>query len=259
MQEEDKMTEPNPEKEIKAELSAVDGAKPQDTQEALPDKPWQMSSTETEPPEREKVFTEKETKVTEKPETAGKSDEPAPEKPKKRQVSKDTLLHMDYKLTFEQVYETFTLLGNRSRVLRNVQIIVLGLAAVVCLLAYFIYGGNYSFLLGIVVVLTCAGFIFFVPDSKRKKQAKKVMEMNPIYKLKLYKDGTLESPLQGKVKIKDDPKAVSFEGPTVFALGLEGKFSYCLPKEYLNEEETEGLRQVLIENAKFKEQKKLKK
>ncbi len=228
---------------------------------AVPEKPWHNSdgavTAATPQPKTDPAPVQEE--KSPRPGKTVPGGGPTPDKPVKRPRHKDKILHMDYKLSYEHVYETFTLLGQKSRTLRTVQIATLVLAVLCSLLAYFIDEGNFMFLLAIVVFFIVAGYLLFVPDNKRKKQATKVMEMDPTYKLKIYSDGSLESPLQGKVKMEEDKKAISFEGPNVFAIGLQGKYSYCIPKSYLDEAETQALREVLQAKTRFRKEEKLRK
>lgn len=154
-------------------------------------------------------------------------------------------LEFEYKLTYEESYETFYLLSMKwGKAKRNILAAVLTAIAVVMLILYYQDSrGIHYFFLAILAIMLLA-YLLYVPALKARKGAIRVSRQNGKYRIELTRDGRIRA---GKevVELKGDKDARVIETDTIFIIRPDRVHTFCLPKRILSEEEVTEVREIL--------------
>lgn len=154
-------------------------------------------------------------------------------------------LKFEYRLTYEECYETFYLLSRKWGRTKGIVLtsVLTAIAVVMLILYYRDRRGVHYFFLSVLTILVLT-YLIYMPVLKAKKGAKNVSRQNGLYRIELTGDGRIKS---GKevVDLKGDEDARVIETDMIFAIRPDRIHTFCIPKRILSKEEIMKVRESL--------------
>ncbi len=154
-------------------------------------------------------------------------------------------MKFEYRLKYEECYETFYFLGikweERKRNILAALLIVIG---VVMLFGFYRDSRKIHYFFIAILDILLLYYLIYVPALKAKKGAKKVSRQGGTYKIELTADGKVRTGNEC-VNLKGDPDARVIETNTIFAIRPDRIHTFCLPKRIMTEKEMEEVRKIL--------------
>ncbi len=157
-------------------------------------------------------------------------------------------LNLEYKLTYQEAYDTFYLLASRRRRLTTILfIIALTAIAVVLLILFAIDPRKVHYLFIAIIAILLLFFIIYQPALSARRGARNVARTNGTYKISLNESGKIGLPDKTTLRFGEDRNARAAETDTIFALRVDRDHTICIPKRILKGKQEDQVRQM-IEN-----------
>jgi hypothetical protein len=166
-------------------------------------------------------------------------------------MEKQDPLCLYYKLSYDDIYETFsTLMGKHSLRCRYILTAVLFAMAVVMLVLYAHNPSHieYSFL----ALINALGMfmVFGYPEIKARRNAKRVNSIRGAYELTFYPQGQIQPRGGTKLELNGDKDARAFETESLFIIRPDRLHTFTIPKRTIRPEELEMIRETLKSHMK---------
>lgn len=158
-----------------------------------------------------------------------------------------------YKLTYDEVYESFLLLNTkRSKKVRFIIGLGLVLIAVAMLIGYALDSQKMHFFILAVFSIMLLYYLIYVPVLKSKRGAKKVSKQKGTYRVKLTEDGKVHMGSE-TIEMAGDKDARVIETERVYVLRPDNRHTFCLPKRIMKQDEINEVRELLKRYVKYLE------
>ncbi len=160
----------------------------------------------------------------------------------------------DYRLTYDEAYETFFNLSSRWNQRRRMLLsVILTILTVGLLIGYFLDSHKvHYFFLAILALLLLYGLLY-MPVLKAKKGAATVARQKGNYRFWLTADGEIKIPRGETVPLKGDKDARAIETQQLLIIRADRQHTFCLPKRILAKQEQEEIRSILQNYMKYQE------
>lgn len=156
-----------------------------------------------------------------------------------------------YKLTYEEIFETFFLLSFRIKKQIRILFDILLTAIAIIMLVLFALDTTriyYSYTAAITILLLF--YLIYYPIVKSRRSAKIVTDNNGLYKISIYANGTLTLN-KSRVPLNGDKHARAIETDKSFIIRPDTYNTICLPKRIMSENDIDFVRKILKEWISF--------
>lgn len=156
-----------------------------------------------------------------------------------------------YKLTFDEVYESFLLIGTKwSRKTRVVIGVFLTLIAVSMLVFYYLDSRKIHCFFLVILSILLLYYLIYVPVLKAKRGAQKVCKKDGTYKVKLTEAGSIVAEKE-VIELAGDKDARAIETDTLYVIRTDRVHTFCLPKRIMKDAQTEAIREILKAHIRY--------
>ena len=163
--------------------------------------------------------------------------------------------HFDYKLSYDEAYETFYKLAFRwSRKFQLIVGILLTVIAVVMLILFAMDSRRIHFFFIAIVCVIMLGYLIYMPTLKAKKGAANVAKAGQRggkFHLSIYPDGHLTLGDGEDVGLQDVKGGRAIETKDLFIIRPDSLHTCCLPKRIMKAKEEDGVREILGQYLKI--------
>lgn len=156
-----------------------------------------------------------------------------------------------YKLTYDEIYESFLLLnqrwGKKGRIFVGVALVIITIAM---LLGYYLDSQKMHYFLLAIFSILLLYYLIYVPALKAKRGAQKVSKINGRYRVTVRADGKIQVETE-VIDIAGDKDARVIETDRLYVLRPDNRHTFCLPKRIMKQEEIEEIRELLKRYVKY--------
>lgn len=154
-------------------------------------------------------------------------------------------LKFEYRLKYEESYETFYLLGMKwGEKKRNILAILLTVIGVIMLAGYYRDSQKIHYFFISLLDILLLYYLIYVPVLKAKKGARAVGRQGGIYKVELTREGKVRTG-NDSVDLNGDADARAIETDSIFIVRPDRMHTFCLPKRIMTEKEIQEVREIL--------------
>lgn len=158
-----------------------------------------------------------------------------------------------YKLSYDEIYESFLLLNTKwSKKIRIIIGSVLVLITIAMLAGYYLDSKKIHFFILAIFSIMLLYYLIYAPVLKAKRGAKKVSKQKGIYRVKLTEDGKVYMGSE-KIEMAGDKDARVIETERVYVLRPDNRHTFCLPKRMMKQDEINEVRELLKHYVKYLE------
>ena len=156
-----------------------------------------------------------------------------------------------YKLTYDEIYESFLLLnqrwGKKGRIFVGVALVIITIAM---LLGYYLDSQKMHYFLLAIFSILLLYYLIYVPVIKAKRGAQKVSKINGRYRVKIRANGKIQAETE-VIDIAGDKDARVIETDRLYVLRPDNRHTFCLPKRIMKQDEIEEIRELLKGYVKY--------
>lgn len=162
-----------------------------------------------------------------------------------------TAYEFTYKLSYDEVYESFLLLNAKwSKKIRIIIGSVLVLITLVMLVGYYMDSQKAHFFLLAIFAILLLYYLIYVPVLKAKRGAAKVCKQNGTYRVKLLDEGKIQMGSE-VIEMAGDKDAKVIETESIYVLRTDRMHTFCLPKRIMKNDENDEVRELLEKHMKY--------
>lgn len=159
-----------------------------------------------------------------------------------------------YKLNYDEAYETFLLLSTKwSRKVRLIITTAVIAIAVVLLILYFLDSRKAHLFFIAIVAIALLGYMLYFPPIKAKRGAARVQKTGGTYKIVLTADGQVVLPNSQSIPLNGDKQSRVLETERIFAIRADRLNTICIPKRVIKKADEENVRTLLKSHLKYQD------